>query len=102
MHPHVRNLYKRFLYVGKDYPLGLNYVREKVKCAFLNNKDVVDELELRRAIHKGRYMVKEMIGVIQLKKYRAMNDRYTSMELRDALLDIQRKVDEVLSKKEVK
>jgi len=30
MHPLVRDLYKRFLLVGRDYPLGLNYVREKV------------------------------------------------------------------------
>ena len=31
---------------------------------------------LGRAIAYGRYMVKEMIGVVQLKKYRTMKKRY--------------------------
>ena len=30
MHPLVRDLYKRFLIVGRDYPQGLPYVRAKV------------------------------------------------------------------------
>ena len=34
------------------------------------------EKELRKAVGKGRYMIREMIGVIQLKKYRSMNQRY--------------------------
>ena len=32
--------------------------------------------EIKRAIAYGRYMVKEMIGVVQLKKYRTMKKRY--------------------------
>ena len=35
-----------------------------------------DELAIKRAIHKGRWMVKELIGVVQLKKYRAIDQRY--------------------------
>jgi hypothetical protein len=31
MHRLVRDLYQRFLTVGRDYPLGLPYVREKVR-----------------------------------------------------------------------
>jgi len=34
------------------------------------------EEEILRAVHRGRYMVKEMIGVVQIKKYRAMKQRY--------------------------
>ncbi|GAB9467388.1 hypothetical protein Gpo141_00004735 [Globisporangium polare] len=89
MNPKVRDLYKRFLYVGKDYPLGLAYVREKAKTAFFKNKDLADPLEVKRAIKKGRWMVQEMIGVIQLKKYRTLNSRYTSEELRDILRNIE-------------
>lgn len=89
MNPKVRDLYRRFLYVGKDYPLGLSYVREKVKTAFFKNKDLTDPLEVKRAIKKGRWMVQEMIGVIQLKKYRTLNSRYTSEELRDILRNIE-------------
>lgn len=84
MHPLVRNLYKRVLTVGKDYPTGLSHVKEVWKTALRNptncpswyNGGVQDEEELLRAVHKGRYMVKEMIGIIQLKKYRAMKKRY--------------------------
>lgn len=34
------------------------------------------ERELRKAVGKGRHMIREMIGVIQLKKYRSMKRRY--------------------------
>ncbi|KAL1529027.1 hypothetical protein AB1Y20_010347 [Prymnesium parvum] len=73
----VRNLYKRLLVVGRDYPLGLSVVREKAKKAFLANSHLeVGSFEWKKAIAYGRYMVKEMIGVIQLRKYRAIKQRY--------------------------
>ncbi|TMW66162.1 hypothetical protein Poli38472_003927 [Pythium oligandrum] len=85
----VRDLYKRFLYVGRDYPLGLSYVREKTKTAFFRNKDLQDPVAIKKAIKKGRWMVRELIGVIQLKKYRTLNSRYTPEELQDALRSIE-------------
>ena len=71
----VRNLYKRILTVGKDYPAGLDFVREKAKTEFRKRKDV-EGIELKRSVAYGRYMVWEMIGVIQLKKYRSIKRRY--------------------------
>lgn len=62
--------------VGRDYPLGLSYIRNRVKIEFYKNRDLTNEDELVRAIYYGRYMVKEMIGVIQLKKYRTLQKRY--------------------------
>jgi hypothetical protein len=102
MHPLVRNLYKRVLVVGREYPTGLEHVKKVWKTALRNPANcpswyqhdqdqgsnngcdrqpnastvVNDEEELLRAVHKGRYMVKEMIGIIHLKKYRAMKRRY--------------------------
>lgn len=118
MHPLVRDLYKRALVVGRDYPLGLGYVRQTWKTALRNpqncpscydpNGELVPgffpngngfgskkqtevsdcEREIRKAVGKGRYMIREMIGIIQLKKYRAMKKRYSnkpqSIEMRDA------------------
>ncbi|KAF0719787.1 Aste57867_786 [Aphanomyces stellatus] len=81
MHPLVRDAYKRLLLVGRDYPLGLDYVREKAKEAFLKQAHLTNDEEIKRAVHRGRWMAKEMIGVIQLKKYRAMNQRYTPAEM---------------------
>jgi len=89
MHPLVRDLYKRVILVGRDYPLGLEYVRKTWKKAIRNPQNcpacygdcdgIATELcerELRKAVGKGRFYVREMVGVIQLKKYRAMKKRY--------------------------
>ena len=125
MHPLVRNLYKRVLHVGGNYPTGMDHVKQMWKKALRNpqncpscynptdgsplaclsssltvsssptlsgknklheskQKEQLEQQEipkecyeeLLRAVHRGRQMVKEMIGVIQLKKYRAMKQRY--------------------------
>ena len=89
IHPLVRDLYKRAIMVGKDYPhpRGMDYVRETWKKALRdpqnstfetisNNDPKLKEKELRKAVGKGRYAIREMIGVIQLKKYRTMRRRY--------------------------
>ena len=76
MRPVVRNLYKRILLVGREYPLGLPWVKKKAKAWFLQNQELTETVDINRAVATGRYMVKEMIGVIQLKKYRAMKQRY--------------------------
>ena len=100
MHPLVRDLYKRAIIVGGDYPHpdGLNYVRKKWKKAFRDYQypsdrckfgpgkgtqvgrprsvETENEKDLLKAVARGRYMVREMIGVIRLKKYRTMKQRY--------------------------
>jgi hypothetical protein len=85
MHPLVRDLYKRVLIVGQDYPTGLAHVKQVWKRALRETKvgsnstngDATDEEKmLLMAIHKGRLAVKEMIGIIQLRKYRSLKQRY--------------------------
>ena len=76
MDPRVRDLYKRILVVGRDYPAGLDHVRERAKAEFGKRAGLTDDVDIKRAIAYGRYMVKEMIGVVQLKKYRTMKKRY--------------------------
>jgi hypothetical protein len=126
MHPLVRDLYKRAISVGRDYPLGLDYVRKTWKKALRDPKNcpscyadnvhgrnqhrhhesssgqetdddgfvsssssslstsepyVVSpecERELRKAVGRGRFMIREMVALVQLKKYRSMNQRYNS------------------------
>mmetsp|Transcript_54388 Transcript_54388/g.80695 ORF Transcript_54388/g.80695 Transcript_54388/m.80695 type:complete len:121 (-) Transcript_54388:343-705(-) len=101
MHPFVRDLYKRAILVGRDYPHkdGLDYVRKTWKkalrdpsnCPLYYNssdraKDEKDiEREILKAVGRGRYMVKEMAGIIQLKKYREMKKRYGSNDGADKL-----------------
>jgi hypothetical protein len=76
MHPLVRDLYKRFILVGKNYPQGLNHVREIVKKKFFENKDLKDEIEIKRAVGKGRYSVRELQNFNKFHKYRMMKKRY--------------------------
>ncbi len=76
MHPLVRDLYKRFIFAGRDYPAGLNVVRKQVKKAFLENKNIEDELSLKKAIAKGRYHARELVAINQLHKYRQIKQRY--------------------------
>jgi hypothetical protein len=59
------------------------------------------ERELRKAVGKGRLYVREMIGVIQLKKYRVMKKRYSddngNKELQQRMQEIvQKAVGEVV------
>jgi hypothetical protein len=76
MHPKVVNLYKRVLYAGRNYPQGLDVVREKAKKEFLKNKDITDDIELKKAIAYGRYMVREIVAIGKLHKYRQLRHRY--------------------------
>ncbi|KAL3760246.1 hypothetical protein ACHAWU_001756 [Discostella pseudostelligera] len=112
VHPLVRDLYKRAILVGRDYPHpeGIEHVRRKWKEAIRNpenypgfvasvpvavegssssnnirgatistpDQEIMKENEriLRKAVGKGRYVIREMEGTIQLKKYRTMRRRY--------------------------
>jgi hypothetical protein len=76
MHPLVRNLYKRLLVTGREYPPGLDFVRDKAKRDFRARAHLTDEVEIRRAVAFGRYLDREMKAVIGLKKYRTLRARY--------------------------
>ena len=46
----------------------------------MENSTLDKEVDIKREINKGRWYVKEMIGVIQLKKYRSMKERYFDID----------------------
>jgi hypothetical protein len=83
MHPLVRDLYKRFLVMGKSFPPrddlgldGLTYVKTRVKKAF-QATPARNEAELKRAVAKGRKIVYKTWDLAALKKYRTMKSRYS-------------------------
>jgi len=76
MRPQVVQLYKNLLFMGKDYPKGYEYFREKTKAAFLKNKDVSDPEMIRVLVAKGKYVMKELDALYKLKKYRTLKQRY--------------------------
>jgi hypothetical protein len=134
MHPFVRDLYKRVIHVGREYPSGMEHVRAVWKAALRNpqncpacyqwnddeahhdrsdpksaaqassfscrRKSLVTptgitsalcEEQMMQAVNRGRFMVKEMVGVIQVKKYRVMKQRYSSIcqgETKDDLVEM--------------
>ena len=77
MHPLVRDLWKRLVLVAADYPGGSEVVLRKGREAFLANRHLTDEVQIKAAVSRGRWYIRhELQGVIRLKKYREMNRRY--------------------------
>jgi len=69
-------LNSQFLYHGRDWPDGYSAFRDKCKVGFIKNKDLTDERDVKRAIKRGEYVLKEIEALYSLKKYRAMKKRY--------------------------
>jgi hypothetical protein len=76
MHPLVRDLYKRFLLAGRDYPQGIDYIRGKAKASIFKNALLTEEVDIKRAVSKGRYWVREIQAITKLKKYRYLKNTH--------------------------
>lgn len=62
--------------MGRDYPKGYTYFRDKTHNAFLKNKDVTDPDKISELIRFGEYIMNELKALYSLKKYRTMKNRY--------------------------
>lgn len=76
MRPQVIQLYKNLLYLGREYPKGYEFFREKLKKAFMKNKDVTDPEQIKMLISRGEFVIKEIEALYMLRKYRTMKKRY--------------------------
>ncbi|GFQ67440.1 electron transfer flavoprotein regulatory factor 1 [Trichonephila clavipes] len=74
----VIQLYKNMLFLGRDYPKGYEYFRNRAKESFMKHKDVKDSHELEILLIKGQYIIKELEALYMLKKYRTLKKRYYS------------------------
>ncbi|XP_075907896.1 LYR motif-containing protein 5A [Nelusetta ayraudi] len=72
----VIHLYKTLLYLGREYPQGSKYFRERLKSAFMKNKDVADPEKIKQLVARGDFVIKELEALYFLRKYRAMKKRY--------------------------
>ncbi|KAK6482675.1 electron transfer flavoprotein regulatory factor 1-like [Huso huso] len=72
----VVRLYKDLLYLGREYPKGADYFKDRLKMAFLKNKGVTDPEKIKELIGRGEYVIKELEALYYLRKYRAMKQRY--------------------------
>lgn len=76
MDPKIRELYKRFAFIAKDYPAGKANMMAKVKKAFFTNAHLQNDVEIKKAIAKGRYYAREIVAINQLHKYRHLKKSY--------------------------
>ncbi|CAJ0963381.1 unnamed protein product [Ranitomeya imitator] len=72
----VVTLYKNLLFLGREYPKGEVFFKERLKKAFMKNKDVSDPEKIRELISRGEFVIKELEALYFLRKYRAMKQRY--------------------------
>lgn len=70
----------KLLYLGRDYPQGSAYFRERLKSAFMKNKDVTDPEKIKKLVARGDFVIKELEALYFLRKYRAMKKRYYDPE----------------------
>ncbi len=66
----------QLIYLGRQHPKGADYFLPKVKQEFMKNKDETDVEQIKKHIAYGRYMVRELESMYQMRKYRAMKQRY--------------------------
>ncbi|KAG7456209.1 hypothetical protein MATL_G00249350 [Megalops atlanticus] len=72
----VVRLYKNLLFLGREYPKGANYFRERLKTAFMKNRDETDPEKIKTLIARGEFVIKELEALYYLRKYRALKKRY--------------------------
>ncbi|KAK8725242.1 hypothetical protein OTU49_010769 [Cherax quadricarinatus] len=80
LRPQVIQLYKNLLYLGREYPMGYEYFREKLKRSFLKNKDATDPEQIKMMIGRGEFVIKEIEALYMLRKYRTLKRRYYDNE----------------------
>jgi len=66
----------QLLFLGREYPLGEEYFKGKLKKAFLRNKDETDPEKIKMLIARAEYVIKEIEALYMLRKYRTLKKRY--------------------------
>lgn len=66
----------QLLYLGREYPKGGDYFRDRLRAAFSKNKGVQEPEQIKELIARGEFVVKELEALYSLRKYRAMKKRY--------------------------
>uniref|UniRef100_A0A8C2WZ48 LYR motif containing 5b n=1 Tax=Cyclopterus lumpus TaxID=8103 RepID=A0A8C2WZ48_CYCLU len=72
----VVRLYKNLLHLGREYPKGGDYFRDRLRAAFTKNKGVREPQQIRALIGRGEHVSRELEALYYLRKYRAMKKRY--------------------------
>nr|POE48907.1 lyr motif-containing protein 5b [Quercus suber] len=72
----VLRIYKELLFLGREYPLGYEYFRPRLRKAFSVKSDLRNEEQIRKAIEQAEFVKKEIEALYYLKRYRVLRQRY--------------------------
>ncbi|KAJ5564648.1 LYR motif-containing protein 5A [Penicillium frequentans] len=72
----VINVYKELLWLGREYPLGYKYFRDRLHRAFAGQAHLEDEEQIRKGIARAEFVKKEVEALYYLKRYRTLKQRY--------------------------
>ncbi|KAJ5756353.1 hypothetical protein N7533_005896 [Penicillium manginii] len=53
-------VYKELLFLGREYPLGYQWFRDRLHRAFSKQSHVTDEEEIRKGIARAEFVKKEV------------------------------------------
>lgn len=70
-------IYKELLNMGKDYPLGYTYFRDRLHNAFASQAGLQDEAKIKAGIQRAEYVKKEIEALYYLKRYRSLRQKYS-------------------------
>ena len=70
--------------MGRDYPLGYKYFRDRCYKSFSKNRNETDPQKIEEMIKRGEFVVKEIEALYYLKKYRTLKKRYYKEEDNDS------------------
>jgi hypothetical protein len=60
----VINIYKELLYLGREYPLGYDYFRQRLHKAFSGQAHLTDEEQIRTGVARAQFVKKGMIEAV--------------------------------------
>ncbi|KAI6646147.1 LYR motif-containing protein 5 [Oopsacas minuta] len=72
----VLQLYRELLFMGREYPMGFLFFRERLRKVFQKNKTVEDYEQISNLIKRGNFVIKELEAMYKLRKYRTLKKNY--------------------------
>ncbi|KAM3608805.1 uncharacterized protein V6R79_005081 [Siganus canaliculatus] len=64
------------LHLGREYPKGGDYFRDRLRAAFDKNRNERNPEKVKELIARGEFVARELEALYYLRKYRAMKKRY--------------------------
>ncbi|KJF60287.1 LYR family protein [Coccidioides immitis RS] len=74
----VIRIYKELLYLGRNYPLGYQFFRDRLHRAFSSQAHLKDEDQIRSGIQRAEFVKKEIEALYYLRRYRYLKNHYTN------------------------